>query len=201
MVMLEMKLPPGEILAAARYALHETNARDTKDESWRASALDLLRLAGDERRRALAVDLDHLLDANQVARLMGWTSRAAVNLNKQKGRLLAIELPRGKGDRFPSWQFNGREVRYWVEPLLAKLGNGWPALQFLLKIRPSLGGVSYCDLLFAGSEGISEQMLAQVARIGDMDAGVPPTGEPEFVEAANVEIAAHGVADGPQAHA
>jgi hypothetical protein len=76
------------------------------------------------------------------------------------GRLLAFTMPIDRADRYPAWQFRGRYVRSWIPQVVALLGNGYPALSFLLERRPALEGHNYADLALSGNEEFISRMLA-----------------------------------------
>jgi hypothetical protein len=169
-IMLSLGLGASEVLQAASLAVRDCLTASEKKAVLATDMLGLLRLQGAEYKAEIASLAGNSLGTAQVAELMGWTSRAAVNKSKKAGRLLAYSPPGEAGDRFPAWQFDGHRVRAWAPRLIASTGNGWPALHFLLKKRHSLKGGSYLDHLLAGDESIVEDMLAKAARIGDMEA-------------------------------
>jgi hypothetical protein len=145
-------------LLAQRISHERAGAAESEEE--------LLRLRGVRQAERILNEIGATLSSEEVAERLGIT-RQAVNDARKRGALLAFSQPVGRGERYPLWQFDGMIVRPWVPKLIQLLGNGFPALSFLMAKRTSLGGHRHLDLSLSGDEAVIQKMLDQAGRIGN----------------------------------
>jgi hypothetical protein len=89
----------------------------------------------------------HLIPASVVREKYG-VANSTLHRDKDSGRVIAFRGASGANEfLFPEEQFSKGGVDGWARDLIAIVGNGAPALQFLYVGRPSLGGRSYVELL------------------------------------------------------
>jgi hypothetical protein len=102
-------------------------------------------------------------------------SKSGVHKAKDENRLFAFRLEGHNADRFPLIQFRAGKVRDWVPQLLAIVGNGLSAADFLAVERKRLDGQSYIDLLSEGDdESAIAAMLKHASNIGNEALGPDP---------------------------
>jgi len=159
-----LKIPAAAIaLLAERLTAKRIELGERVD---RAEAEAVFRARGHQLRARILRDGGEYLSSEEVADRLG-ISRQAVNNKKKRNELIAVEPTVGRGDRYPIWQFEGREVRPWVEELVECVGNGFDALSFLLARRTSLDGKRFLDLAISEDEKGIQEMLALAQRSGD----------------------------------
>lgn len=107
-----------------------------------------------EHRSGPALTTDELAERRNV-------SDETIRKMAGRGELICYPALRGKGWRFPAWQFAGKrgDIAPWVSELVKTYGhNGWGLIDFVTVPREN--GVSYLTLLHSGDEGVREVLSA-----------------------------------------
>jgi len=136
--------------------------------------LSALELRGRQQALGWIGKLEPTIGAQEVMLQTG-LSKSGVHKAKDENRLFAFRLEGRNVDRFPLFQFKAGKVRVWVPQLLAIVGNGLPAADFLAVERKRLNGRSYLDSLREGDhEPVIAAMLKHAANIGNEALGLEP---------------------------
>lgn len=145
------------ILELARQAIIDRNAMGSAP--WEVATLE-----GEIAKPMIEVrsGIAHSTDA--VADLLSVSDETVRNMLK-RDELIAYPALRGKGNRFPAWQFDTStrtaRVHPWVKEILAAYGhNGWGLLDFLTVPRIPDGGLNYLSKFQRGAEGVAEVIAA-----------------------------------------
>lgn len=134
-----------EELAAAPEALAEWEIADLQGEA----AKPLI-----EHRSGPALTTEALAARRRVS---GETIRKMAG----RGELIHYPALRGKGWRFPLWQFHGTETAPWVGQVIQAYGhNGWGLVDFLTVPRENHNGHAYLTLLQTGEAGVRDVLAA-----------------------------------------
>jgi hypothetical protein len=93
----------------------------------------------------------------------GGISRQSVNTKKHNGDILAVTFRGRRGDFFPEFQLEGREIRPWVPKLLEALPlRSWALLTFLTRRLEDWNGRSPLEALLAKEPGAEEHLFRDV---------------------------------------
>lgn len=104
------------------------------------------------------------LSAREVA-LLGGRSVAIVHQRRKRGELLAVR--RGRGYRFPAWQFEeGGTIPGLGAVLLACALPPLQQMQFLLSPHPSLAGIPPLVALLDGESETVQQLARRAGQHG-----------------------------------
>ena len=92
-------------------------------------------------------------------------SDETVRNQHRREELISYPAIRGKGHRFPRWQFMADGDRLstlpWVKPLITAYGhNGWGLVDFLTVPRDTENGLNYLAKLQSGASGVDDVILA-----------------------------------------
>lgn len=100
---------------------------------------DLAALQGEGAKPAIETRSGPSFSTEEVATLLRRTTQTVRNL-VERGELVAYPEVRGRGWRFPRWQFVHGTVHEWVPAVIASYGhNGWGLLDFLCTPREAEG--------------------------------------------------------------
>jgi hypothetical protein len=143
-------------------------AREQQQAMWDAKARwEEAVFRGDQAKPMIEGRSGPAYSTDQVAEKLSVSDTTVRNMF-ERGELVAYPALRGKGLKFPFWQFStgGRRstVKPWVKPLLSELDeNGWALLDFLTVPRTDLDGISYLAHMERGDEAVC-QVLEAAAR-------------------------------------
>lgn len=140
-------------------------AREQQQEQWDAAARwEEATFRGDQAKPMIENRSGPAYSTEQVAAKLNVSDTTVRNMF-ERGDLVAYPALRGKGLKFPYWQFTteGRRmsVKPWIKPLLAAFDeNGWALLDFITVPRTHLDGISYLAHTERGADAVREVIEA-----------------------------------------
>jgi len=152
--------PVSRLLIIAREAMAQQPA---PREVW-----EIAELQGEEAKPLIEARCGPSLTTEQTAEGLGVSDQTVRNI-VERGQLIAYSALRGKGLKFPAFQFtqgdgNKLVVHTWVTPLIKYSGgHGWGLLDFLTVPRLDRNGLNYLAML-RGEQSSQEEVLAAARR-------------------------------------
>lgn len=161
-----MDIPPGELLMIVTHLILEDKRSEPRP------IRDLLVLRGAGKAFEFAERIGDIVTTEGATKILG-LSKSGVHKAKTENRLLAFQLPNQALDLFPVFQVEKGKVLPWIPKLLATIGNGFPAVHFLVARRNHLAATSYFEKLKREEDPqLIKEMLERAQSIGEASSEV-----------------------------